>query len=522
MLLHSSRVHKANPSVGLDWALESIAGWFGARAAVLWSCDIESDGWTVAAYFGYDGALRCPAVRGVDAAGDECLCRAAAVSGQTLTDAYARTLNATVGRCPYVIDCGLTTFIGSPVAFKEETVGACALFFDAAHRIDPAELGSFIDAVQPAGAALANLRTTRAIFSAKTDWETAVDAIAAPLAVLDEDMSVRRANRTFAEWVGSSWNWIVGRKYFDFATAYEGPWPGQEVLHNKPFSIRMSTKCSAEASSGVCYPRKDPAGSVLGTVCTVDIEHQPSVSSQMVAMQRAATLGRLAAELAHELGAPLSTVAGYAELLLAQHLAESAKEEISVIQQETGRAQKIVKHMLDLGRQGPVRREEVALNDVARAATRLYAHASTFHRVTLHSELAENLPPVEADFDQLLQVLLNLLANAYRAVRQSEQRREVTVFTRKEGDRLQFGVADTGPGIAPDIASRVFDPFFTAHAEDEGTGLGLAVSRKIVESHQGSITLDTGPGKGSTFTVDLPAATSGNARPDRTPEIQDS
>jgi len=516
MLLRSSRVDKANPSVGLDWALGSIARWFGARAAVLWSCDRESDGWEVAAYFGYDGGLRCPAVEG-----DECLCRAAAVSGQTLTDAYARTLEATVGRCPYVTDRGLTTFIGSPIAFKEETVGACALFFDATHRIGPAELGSFIDAVEQAGAALANLRTTRAIFSAKTEWETAVDAIAAPVAVLDENMSVRRANRTFAEWVGASWNRIVGRKYSDLAMSYKAPRPGQEVPDNKPFSIRMSTECSAEASRAVCYPRKDAASSVVGTVCMVDTGQKPSVSSQMVAMQRSATLGRLAAELAHELGAPLSTVAGYAELLLAQHLAEPAKEVISVIQQETGRAQGIVRRMLDLGRQQPVRREEVALNDVARAAIRLYAHATTFHRVTLRSELAENLPPVRADFDQLLQVLLNLLANAYRAVQQNEQRREVTVFTRKEGDRIQLGVADTGSGIAPDMVSRVFEPFFTTHTDDEGTGLGLAVSRKIVESHQGSISVDTVQGKGSTFTVDLPGATSESTVPAETSDTQD-
>ncbi len=509
MLLGSSRRADANPSVGLDWALESIAGRFEARAAVLWSCN---GGWNVAAYYGYDGALRCPAAQSSD-----CLCRAAAISGQTLTNTYVPTLAATVGQCPYVVDCTLETFIGSPVAFKESTVGVVALFFDTSHRISPAALSRFDDAIRPAGTALADLQTARAIFSAKTEWENAVDTIATPVAVLDEDMSVRRANRPFARWIGGGWNRIVGHKCFDLATSFETEPTDRalrrEIADDTPARVMVRARPSAETSTAVCYPRKDAAGAVVGSVCMVDIEQKPSVSNQIVAIQRAATLGRLAAELAHELGAPLSTVAGHAELLLSQSLAEPVKKTIGIICQETGRAQRIVKRMLEFGRQQPIRQDEVSLNDVAQAGMQLYAHPSVFHGVSLRSELAENLPPVVADFDQMLQVVLNFLANAYRAVRQSEGLREVTVFTRQEGSRIQLGVTDSGPGIDPDIVSRVFDPFFTTHAGDEGTGLGLAVCRKIAESHEGTISVDTVVGKGSTFTLDLPAAISESADP---------
>jgi two-component system NtrC family sensor kinase len=224
----------------------------------------------------------------------------------------------------------------------------------------------------------------------------------------------------------------------------------------------------------------------------------------MAAVQRAAMLGRLATELAHELGAPLSTVAGRAELLLSQSIAKEVKKEIGIICQETGRAQRIAKHILEFGRRQPVRQDEVSLNDVARAGIEMYAHPSTHHRVSLCNELAENLPPVKANFDQMLQVVLNLLANAYRAVRQSKGLRKVTVFTRQKGSRTHLGVMDSGPGIDPDIVSRIFDPFFTTHAGDEGSGLGLAVCRKIAESHEGTISVETVAGKGSTFTLDLP------------------
>ena len=500
MVLDSGRTGDANPSVGLDWALESVAGWMEARAAVLWSCN---GGWDVAAHYGHDGAVRCRAAQSND-----CLCRAAAISGQTLTNADVPALTATLAQCPYVVDGSLDTFIGAPVVFKGNTVGVVSLFFDASHRISPAALDRFDDVIRPAGAALADLQTSRAVSSAKTEWENAVDTIAVPVAVLDENMSVRRANRAFARWIGTGWDKIIGRRCFDLVTSFDAdstePTLIREISDDMPVHIAIRTRDSLKTAAAVCYPLKDAAGADIGSVCMVDIEQKTSVSNQMAALQRAAMLGRLATELAHELGAPLSTVAGRAELLLSQPVAEKVKKEIGIICQETGRAQRIAKHILEFGRRQPIRQDEVSLNDVARAGIEMYAHPSTHHRVSLCNELAENLPPVTADFDQMLQVVLNLLANAYRAARQSKGLRKVTVFTRQKGSRIHLGVMDSGSGIDPDIVSRIFDPFFTTHAGDEGSGLGLAVCRKIAESHKGTISVETVAGKGSTFTLDLP------------------
>jgi len=386
-----------------------------------------------------------------------------------------------------------------------------AMFFDTPGLVESAMLDAFTDTVQPGGAALANMQTTGAICSAKTEWENAVDAIDIPIAVLDRDYSVRRANRRFAEWVGRGWDEILGRKCFELVKACDGPLPGcphNQVLRTGTAAVALTdTRGGESASTVMCYPRKGTDSSVIGSVCLMEVCHRaPAVSARLIHVHKMAGLGRLAAEVAHELGAPLSTVAGYAELLLTEPLPDKAKDTVKIMKREMARAQSIVRQMRDPSKRRPPCRESVLLNEVVNAAVCLYAPAPLKQGITLQTELAEDMPTATGDFDQLLQVVLNLLSNACGAVRSRTGERTVTVFTRKAGDRVHMGVADTGPGIPRDVISRMFDAFFTTRGSEEGTGLGLTVCKTIVEAHQGTISVDSIEGEGSTFVVDLPAA----------------
>jgi signal transduction histidine kinase len=151
----------------------------------------------------------------------------------------------------------------------------------------------------------------------------------------------------------------------------------------------------------------------------------------------------------------------------------------------------------------------VSLNDIVRRVWETIGDQENPSGITVRLDLTEHLPLVLGDSDQLQQVLLNLTVNAIQAVEASGQ---VTLSTRfvpastGQPGRVEVGVADTGPGIAPEDGSRIFDPFFTTKGAVGGTGLGLAISREIVLSHQGDLQVESAPGRGSCFTTSLPSA----------------
>jgi signal transduction histidine kinase len=119
--------------------------------------------------------------------------------------------------------------------------------------------------------------------------------------------------------------------------------------------------------------------------------------------------------------------------------------------------------------------------------------------------LADNLPPILADEQQLLQVFVNIINNAWDALSHKEGRRSLTVSTEREGSSIVIKFSDTGIGIEKENLSKIFDPFFTTKGVGEGTGLGLSISYGIVKEHDGEITAESEPGQGATFTIKLPA-----------------
>lgn len=242
----------------------------------------------------------------------------------------------------------------------------------------------------------------------------------------------------------------------------------------------------------------------------------------LVRQEKLASLGRLAAGLAHELNNPLSSVAGFAEALQrrveAEEIADpSALAEVgqyvTMIQSEVVRAAAIVRRLLDFARQ---REPTFSLVDVYDAV--LNAVSFVERQASLENQQIVVVPfpdgsVVQADAQMLQQVFLNLLTNALDAIESSGEiriyahhRREV-IEPALEQEWLDVFVSDTGSGISPENLSRVFDPFFTTKEMDKGTGLGLAISQSIVEQHQGSIEVRSkGIGKGTVVIVSLPLA----------------
>jgi PAS domain S-box-containing protein len=246
-----------------------------------------------------------------------------------------------------------------------------------------------------------------------------------------------------------------------------------------------------------------------------EVQHQREALYQG---EKVSTMGQLLAGVAHELNNPLSVVRCYADLLRDLTKGGPLEERVEKVAQGAERCARIVKSFLALARQHPPERTTVHLNHIVSQAMELLAYPLKVDGVEVQIDLADELPLIWADPDQLHQVVVNLAANAHQALRESQSPRRLTMSTCYDPTQLRvfLGVADSGPGIPPDLQARLFEPFFTTKPLGQGTGLGLSLCQGIIEGHGGRIRVESAPGRGALFVVELPILTA----PASTPEVE--
>jgi two-component system NtrC family sensor kinase len=237
---------------------------------------------------------------------------------------------------------------------------------------------------------------------------------------------------------------------------------------------------------------------------------------QMVQAAKLSALGELVAGVAHELNNPLTVLVGASDIL-EQQAPDDLKEYAQMIRESTDAARSIVRGLLTFGRQMPLERRHVMLEELIEKVLALTAADLRIESVKIDRDMEPGLPPVWADGNQLQQVLVNLVTNAKQAMaEQPDGQRRIKIGTRALGtDRVQITLEDTGPGIPQDVLPKIFDPFVTTKGS-AGTGLGLSISYGIIREHGGHITADSRPGHGATFTIDLPVGSSSGSAPDET------
>ena len=228
-------------------------------------------------------------------------------------------------------------------------------------------------------------------------------------------------------------------------------------------------------------------------------ELQRGKEAQLNQASRAATMLTFAAGLAHEVSTPLGVITGRAQQLLPRvREDEKAHKAVLMIQEEAEGLGRMVRRFLDLARGGSPSLEEADPVDLARGAAALVQHRFQEAGVDLSLDLAPELPKLHGDARLLMQVLVNLLLNACDAARQ------VGLTVRCEGAALLFRVSDDGVGMAPEMAARVLEPFFSTKPAERGTGLGLAIAHEIVKMHRGTLRIESRPQQGTQVTVSLP------------------
>jgi len=226
-------------------------------------------------------------------------------------------------------------------------------------------------------------------------------------------------------------------------------------------------------------------------------------TERLMQSEKVAAMGSLLAGVAHELNNPLTVLSGHSQLLLKSADAKLARRAVQ-IQRAADRCVRIVRNFLSLARQRSPERTEVSLKQVVQGALELVAYELRTDSVDLVVEVPDDLPVLWADGHQLHQVLVNMLANAHHAMRRQPGPKRITLRAVRTGARVRLEIADTGRGIPPEVLSRIFEPFFTTKPAGEGTGLGLSLCRGIIEEHGGTITVDSVPGRGTTFGLELP------------------
>jgi two-component system NtrC family sensor kinase len=240
---------------------------------------------------------------------------------------------------------------------------------------------------------------------------------------------------------------------------------------------------------------------------TPERKAESEIERQREALQtseRMAAFGSLLAGVAHELNNPLSIVIGNALLLAEETEGSGLAERAQRVQMAAERCGRIVRTFLAMARHRQAEKRPATVQALLDAAVGLLAYQMRTSGVILEQNIAPGLPALLCDSDQMVQVLANLLTNARQALEERPQPRRVRLTTQANSGWLQIEVADNGPGIAEAIRSRVFDPFFTTKPAGAGTGVGLAVSRGIVEAHGGSLSLASPNGEGACFVIRLP------------------
>lgn len=233
-------------------------------------------------------------------------------------------------------------------------------------------------------------------------------------------------------------------------------------------------------------------------------EELQTTNAQLVQSEKLSAVGELAASVAHEVKNPMVGIVGFAQLGQESQDLVEINEYFKLIEQDAFRANKILQNLLEFSRPPEMEFEPLAPNEVVMGAMALCVHQLQMQGVKVETALANGLPAVKGNSNQLRQVLLNLMLNAGQAMEASPQKL-INVSTQKgEAGFVEILVSDTGPGLAPDVKDKLFKPFFTTKRRGQGTGLGLSVSRSIVEAHRGQIRAEGAPGKGATFIIRLP------------------
>src|SRR6266481_1417037 len=255
-------------------------------------------------------------------------------------------------------------------------------------------------------------------------------------------------------------------------------------------------------------PLWDAQGENEGVVLSGrDVTDLKRLEEQLIQAEKLAAMGQMLAGVAHELNNPLTAIIGVTELLRDRPGAdESTKHQLEMTHRQARRAARIVQNLLEFSRPASPQKKPLDLNNLLDRTLQLQEHSLRRNNIEVDFHPQADLPGIIGDANQLIQVFLNLVANAEQAIREVRDNGRIQIRASRNGNQLMITVQDDGVGVRPEALPRIFDPFYTTKRPGGGTGLGLSICMSIIREHGGNIEAETLPAGGSAFTIYLPAA----------------
>ena len=431
-----------------------------------------------------------------------------------------------------VLDAEVATYACVPLLAHERALGAISVYDKRTSAFGKSELDLLIAFAASVAVAISNARLFHDVTTANKNLESSrleieqsrntllalFDNLDDELYIIDDEYHLIAVNRARAQRVGRAPQEMVGKICFEVLENQSAPCNGclahTTFAENKK-TIRTEHSLDTLRQTVIreiyTYPILDANNDVKRTILQLrDVSERIRLESSLIQAEKLATLGELAAGVAHELNNPITAVILNTQLLQREIENNSVDlESIELIKRAGKRAQNVVRELLDFARQDPRQFQSIDINTTIEQALSLIDRQWVNTQVNLEIELADDLPTVLGNGDHLQSVWINLLVNAHDAL--EDHSGDIRVISKRTNDSVVVLVEDSGMGIRPEDIEKIFDPFFTTKAPGKGTGLGLATCFRIIQQHKGRIDVESTLGKGSRFSVILPIQTASNS-----------
>ena len=410
-----------------------------------------------------------------------------------------------------------------PISSGGEIVGALGIGAAEPGRFTADDERVMLTLARQLGVAIANAELYGHVHRAKAEWERTFDSIGDAIAVYDSDGRLIRANRAMLDTQQWTWETLRGRTCSDTGFCGGGVGPcSVTVAASRRVDVRAQvTRADGRSFEVTTFPVGAPRGERTAVVQVAkDVTERLAASTrieemrhQLLQAEKLSALGQLVAGVAHELNNPLTSVIGYSQLVQEElkargdgAWAERLGSDVGQVLTEAERAARIVRNLLAFARQQSAERSPHDIAAAVESALSLREYNMRQRGIDVRFTVAPDLPEVVCDTGQIQQVIVNLVLNAERAMREADAPSVHVSLSHDAGaGAVRIEVTDTGHGIDPSVLPRIFDPFFTTRPVGEGTGLGLSICYGIVREHGGAIWAASAPGQPTRFTILLPA-----------------
>lgn len=418
-----------------------------------------------------------------------------------------------VGSFPVTTAEGVCDVAVAPLRIQANHSGALVAGYRSSHQFTGDEKALLMDLAEMAALVLANSQLVETVSAAEKIWEQTFDAIGEGIIVHDSEMRIIRCNALAAEMMNLQPAAVIGLLFSEaFALLFGRRAAEYYLAESRSASTAFEVQTEFDRRFLVSiFPIEKPNGQPVSVLTWNDVTRMSEIQEQLARSRRLASVGQLAAGVAHEINNPLAAITTCAEATLRDIRQTTATQELAENRQWTYYLEEIVRQalrckditrgLLDLTRQRKAIRANCDINSLAKQCAKVAVQRAG-SAVELDISLDESIGEVATDAAMVRQILDNLFSNAIDAL--GDNRGKVSLSTTRDGDRIAIEVADTGSGISPDVMSRIFDPFFSTKGPGKGYGLGLAISLTMAESLGGALTVSSKGGEGSRFQLWVP------------------